>query len=219
MDSASLGRSDRSRLRQAIGPLNGPTARGTVLQWAVLAATVLAAVIACEAPAPTAAPNALAHFRNHTGRALLISLDSGTFRFTQILLPCAGELSVAVPHPPEEDPRVVMGALQDPALDVMAAGRGRRRGGPSRPTLGQRCNRVVDRRDRRVRPAALDHTPAGSGGRQRQPSGRLAATRLRALAAAGLRPDLLSRGSGDWADQLWPVPNWRSPASPRPGMM
>ncbi|MEP7158494.1 MAG: hypothetical protein ABI797_03640, partial [Chloroflexota bacterium] len=93
---------------------------------AVQAPIVLAAllIVACSPPQPTTAPNAVAHFRNLSGSALMVEVGSGDVQSHAVLRPCGGEASLAVEPPPADDPRVSMSALYDGTgtFDALVAG-------------------------------------------------------------------------------------------------
>jgi hypothetical protein len=80
---------------------------------AALVAVALFVVIGCAAVAPTPAPNAVVHFRNLSGSALLVGVSTGDDQSKAVLRACGGEASIPVLPPPPDDPRIQMGALYD----------------------------------------------------------------------------------------------------------
>jgi len=100
---------------------------------ASLAAIVLLTSLAlgCAAPQPTSPPNAIVHFRNLSGTALVVSV--GAFGLAppsgaspsgmSAIRPCGGQVSLVAPVPPADDPRLSLYAVLDTsgALDALVA--------------------------------------------------------------------------------------------------
>ncbi len=88
---------------------------------ASLAALLLIAgtAIGCAAPQPTSPPNAVVHFRDLSGTALVVSIGS----HASAIRPCGGAVSLVAPLPPAEDPRLFMSAVLDTSgtLDALVA--------------------------------------------------------------------------------------------------